>query len=148
MQKIAINPGFLPSPEAAFNRASEVKLGKYTLLLISGTASVGAQLQTMYPGDFKAQIECAYSNIYRILQSRGFAVKDVIRWRVYLKDIKKYYVQFNLCRNEFFCKHSIARSDFGASVCVEAKLCRNDLLVEIEADALRGDPDKLKNNKK
>lgn len=137
MQREGINPDFLSVPEASFNRAHEVRLKDYTLLFISGTASVDPWRQTMYPGDFRAQVEHIYSNIFRILQSRGFELKDVIKWRVYLKDIKKFYAEFNICRDEFFRKHSIARNEFGASVCVEAKLCRDELLVEIEADALK-----------
>ena len=91
----------------------------------------------MHPNNFKAQVEQAYDNIFRLLLIRGFKIEDVIKWRVYLRDIRKHYREFNLYRNDFFRKHSIKRHHFGASVCVEAKLCRKELLVEIEAEALK-----------
>jgi len=137
MQRKAINPSFLPAPTAAFNRAFEVDFGDMVWLSISGTASVGTECQTLHVGDFKKQVTQTYSNIKGILLEHGYAVEDVVKWRVYLKDITKYYDEFNACRDSFFAENGISREKVGASVCVEAKICREELLVEIEAEALR-----------
>ncbi len=137
MKKTAINLDSLPSPEAAFNRALELDLGKFKLLIISGTASVGPKRQTMYRGNFNAQCRQAYKNIKDLLTNRGFKISDVVKWTVYLKDIYKNYSRFNRARDDFFQENNISRNKMGASTCVEAKLCRKDLLVEIEAMALR-----------
>lgn len=137
MKKTAINLDSLPAPSASFNRAVEVDLGKCKLLFISGTASVGPKLKTLHKGDFEAQTKHMYKNIKDILTSRGFKVKDVIKWKVYLKDITKYYNRFNKVRDSFFKENNVLRKDVGASACVEAKLCREDLLVEIESMALK-----------
>jgi enamine deaminase RidA (YjgF/YER057c/UK114 family) len=67
LEKIPINPESLPEPRASFNRALKLSLGSAKLLFISGTASVGPQLQTMYPDDFTAQVKHAYNNIKQIL---------------------------------------------------------------------------------
>lgn len=136
MKKIAINLDFLPEPRASFNRAVGIDFGKYQLLIISGTASVGPKRETMYPGNFESQAKHTYKNIKDILTSRGFKVRDVIKWKIYLKDINKYYERFNKARDTFFKENGVLRKDIGASTCVEAKLCRKDLLVEIEAMAL------------
>ena len=80
IDKIPINPNFLPQPEGSFNRAVELNIGKFKILLISGIASVGPDLQTVHPGDFKSQARYTYSNIQQILVSRDFKIKDVVRW--------------------------------------------------------------------
>ena len=137
LRKTPINPEHLPAPKASFNRAFEISFGEYTLLSVSGTASVGPECQTMYPDDFNAQVEQTYKNIMGILAERNFSLYDVVKWRVYLKDISLYYDNFNVARDTFFKRHNIDRDGIGASVCVEAKLCREDLLVEIELDLLK-----------
>lgn len=137
MKKTAINLDSLPCPESSFNRAVEVDIGKFKLLFISGTASVGPKRQTMYPKNFAAQARHTYKNIKDILTSRGFKIEDVVKWKIYLKDMDKYYQKFNRVRDTFFKENRVSRIDMGASACVEAKLCRKDLLVEIEATALK-----------
>lgn len=137
MPRIAINPTFLPKPVAAFNRAYEFSIGDSRWLSISGTASVGPNCETLHAGDFKKQVEHTYSNIENILEQRSFRVSDVVKWRIYLKDITKYYDEFNEYRDAFFARHGISREMMGASVCVEAKICREELLVEIEAEAVK-----------
>lgn len=137
MKKTAINLNSLPAPQTSFNRALEIDFGKYKLLIISGTASVGSKCQTMYKGNFEAQARHTYKNIKDILTARGFKVSDVIKWKIYLKDIDKYYARFNKVRDNFFKENRVLRKDMGASVCVQAELCRKDLLVEIEVIALK-----------
>lgn len=137
MEKTIINLKSLPSPQASFNRALEINLGKYKLLIISGTASVGASRQTMYAGNFEAQVRHTYKNIKDILTARNFKVSNVIKWKIYLKNIKKHYGSFNKARDNFFKENKVSRKDMGASTCIQAKLCRNDLLVEVEAMALK-----------
>lgn len=137
MKKEAINPPFLPAPVAAFNRAYEVTFDNCIWLSISGTASVGPECQTLHVGDFKKQVEQTYANIKGILDLRGFKITDIFKWRVYLKDIDRYYDEYNQYRDAFFAANNISREDMGASVCIEAKICREELLIEIEAEAVR-----------
>ncbi len=136
MKKTAINLSSLPAPAASFNRALELDFGGHKLLIISGTASVGPKCRTMHKGKFDLQARQAYKNIKDILINRGLKVKDVVKWTIYLKNIDKDYALFNKVRDQFFKENKAARKDMGASVCVQAKLCRKDLLVEIEATAL------------
>ena len=115
----------------------ELEIGKMRILIISGTSSVGPDRKTMYPGDFEAQARYTYKNIKDILKHRNFEVKDVIRWRIYLKDIKAHYARFNKIRDDFFKENGLKREDLAPSTCVEAKLCREELSVEIEAIAVK-----------
>ena len=137
MRKRFYNFKSLPTPEAMFSRAMELEVGKSQVLLISGTASVGPKRQTMFPFNFRKQAEYTFKNISDILKQAGYRVKDVVRWRVYLKNISRDYAEFNMVRDRFFRQHGITRKNAAPSTCVQAKLCREDLLVEIEAIAVK-----------
>lgn len=105
-----------------------------TLLIISGTASVGAKGETLYPCDFRAQCWRAFRNITRLLASEGASWHDVIRTACYLRDIERDYAEFNNVRTEFY--NALGLDPYPASTGVQARICRDDLLVEIEAQAV------------
>jgi len=120
---------------SAFPRGLRVDLpGGITHLLISGTASVGENGETLYPGDFRAQLWRTYRNITRLLESEGATWHDVVRTTCYIRDIERDYHEFNSVRNEFF--HALGLDPFPASTGIQARICRSDLLVEIEAMAI------------
>lgn len=99
-------------------------------LLLSGTASVGAEGQTLYPGEFRAQCWRTYRNLTELLASERASWHDVVRTTCYLRDIERDYAEFNAVRNEFF--HALGLDPFPASTGIQARICRSDLLVEIE----------------
>jgi enamine deaminase RidA (YjgF/YER057c/UK114 family) len=120
---------------SAFVRGLRVELpGGITQLLISGTASVGAKGETLYPGDFRAQLWRTYHNITRLLESESATWQDIVRTTCYLRDIERDYAEFNSIRNEFF--RALGLNPFPASTAIQARICRSDLLVEIEAIAM------------
>ena len=120
---------------SAFTRGLRVELpGGITHLLISGTASVGAQGETLYPGDFRGQLWRTYHNLTALLESEGACWEDVVRTTCYLRDIERDYAEFNSIRNEFY--HALGLDPFPASTGIQARICRSDLLVEIEALAI------------
>jgi 2-iminobutanoate/2-iminopropanoate deaminase len=126
---------------SAFTRGLRVDLpGGITHLLLSGTASVGAHGETLYPGDFRAQLWRTYRNITELLKSEGATWHDIVRTTCYLRDIERDYQEFNSVRNEFF--HALGLNPFPASTGIQARICRSDLLVEIEALAMlyQGEP--------
>ncbi len=119
---------------SAFVRGLRLELpGGITQLLISGTASVGANGETLYPGNFRAQLWRTYHNITRLLESEGATWHDIVRTTCYLRDIERDYAEFNSIRNEFF--RALGLNPFPASTAIQARICRSDLLVEIEAIA-------------
>ncbi len=119
---------------SAFVRGLRVELpGGVSQLLISGTASVGPNGETLYPGDFRAQLWRTYHNITRLLESEGATWQDIVRTTCYLRDIERDYAEFNAIRNEFF--RALGLNPFPASTAIQARICRSDLLVEIEAIA-------------
>jgi enamine deaminase RidA (YjgF/YER057c/UK114 family) len=120
---------------SAFSRGLRVELpGGITQLFISGTASVGPGGETLYAGDFRAQLWRTYHNITRLLQGEGATWHDVVRTTCYLRDIERDYADFNAVRNEFYS--ALGLNPFPASTAVQARICRSDLLVEIEAIAI------------
>jgi 2-iminobutanoate/2-iminopropanoate deaminase len=120
---------------SAFTRGLRVDLpGGITHLLISGTASIGPNGETLYPGDFRAQLWRTYHNLTKLLESEGATWHDIVRTTCYIRDIERDYKEFNSVRNEFF--FALGLDPFPASTGIQARICRSDLLVEIEAMAI------------
>lgn len=123
------------SQPASFSRGVRIDLpGGVAHLMISGTASVGASGETLYAGDFGAQCWRAYRNLSRLLESEGATWHDVVRCNCYLRDMARDYAAFNEVRTEFFT--ALQLDPLPASTAVEARLCRDDLLVEIDLHAI------------
>lgn len=119
---------------SAFARGLRLELGSYKLLIISGTASVDDEGETVYKGDFRAQCWRTYRNITNLLEAEGGSWKDIVKTTCYLRDIERDYEAFNDVRNAFFEWNKL--DPLPASVGIQARLCREDLLVEIEAVAI------------
>lgn len=135
MKKIRMVTSRLPDAKAAFSRGMKVGSDSINLLFISGTASVDAQGKTVHAGDFHAQVMHTYKNIISLLERENAALKDIVKFTVFLKNMDD-YDKFNKARDDFFEKSGLLREEFPASTCVEARLCRDELLVEIEAIAI------------
>jgi enamine deaminase RidA (YjgF/YER057c/UK114 family) len=119
----------------SFSRGLRADLRSGTsLLFISGTASVDEKGATIHKGDFRAQCWRTYRNITELLRSEGASWKDVIRTTCYLRDIERDYDDFNEIRNHFLSSQQL--DPLPASTGIQARLCRDDLLVEIEAIAI------------
>jgi len=121
----------LPS---AFSRGMEVALPGARLIFVSGTASVGPIGESLHPGNFRAQARCAFENARSVLKSAGADWPDVVKATIFIKDIKNYYREFNEVRCQYFQEVGISR--YPASTCIEARLCRDELLVEMDMTAV------------
>jgi enamine deaminase RidA (YjgF/YER057c/UK114 family) len=122
-----------PKP-SSFTRGLRFDIGDKTMLLISGTASIDDAGQTVHIGDFRAQLWRTYRNISALLESEGATWHDIVRTTCYLRDIERDYKDFNEVRTAFF--DWLGLDPLPASTGIQARLCREDLLVEIEAIAL------------
>jgi 2-iminobutanoate/2-iminopropanoate deaminase len=121
----------LPS---SFSRGLRVDLGGHVLLFISGTASVDEEGRSVHIGDFRAQCWRTYRNITQLLEAEGATWHDVVKCTCYLRDIERDYKDFNEVRTAFF--NWLQLDPLPASVGVQTRLCREDLLVEIEGMAI------------
>lgn len=129
-----LNEAFQYASPVSFTRGLRIPLGEVTLLLISGTASVGEHGESLYRGDFRAQAWRTYRNLSRLLEAEGADWHDVVRTTCYLRDIERDYDAFNEIRNRFYRHQGL--DPLPASTGIQARLCREDLLIEIEAIAM------------
>lgn len=119
---------------SAFSRGMRVELPGATMLLLSGTASVDEHGATVHEGDFVAQCLRTYRNLTRLLDTEGADWRDIVRTTCYLRDIERDYSAFNDVRTWFLAR--VGCDPLPASTAIQARLCRSDLLVEIEAIAV------------
>ena len=119
---------------SSFPRGLRLDFPGVTVLLISGTASIDETGRTVYVGDFGAQCWRTYRNITTLLAAEGATWHDVARTTCYLRDIERDYDAFNRIRTAFFGWMGI--EPLPASVGIQMRLCRDDLLVEIESVAV------------
>jgi len=129
-------PSFKNEPieyNKSFSRGIKIRYGKVIFLFISGTASVNKDGKSCHAKNFPAQTKRVFDNLTGLLQSEKANWRDVVQTRCYLKNMR-YYEKFNRYRNWFYEKLKL--NPFPASVCVQANLCRPELLVEIEAVAI------------
>jgi 2-iminobutanoate/2-iminopropanoate deaminase len=122
-----------PKP-SSFSRGLRLDIKGVTILLISGTASIDENGQTVHEGDFRLQTLRTYRNITELLAVEGATWKDVVRTTCYLRDIERDYAAFNEIRTQFFKEQGL--DPLPASTGIQAILCRPDLLVEMEAMAI------------
>ncbi|MFI5385804.1 MAG: Rid family hydrolase [Fimbriimonadales bacterium] len=129
-----LNEAYAYAKPSSFSRALRVDLGTVTMLLISGTASIDEEGKSIHVGDFRAQLWRTYRNITLLLQAEGATWHDIVRTSCYLRDIERDYKDFNEVRTEFF--NFLGLDPLPASTGIQARLCREELLVEIEAIAV------------
>jgi enamine deaminase RidA (YjgF/YER057c/UK114 family) len=113
---------------SSFSRAVELELPDLRRLYISGTASIDEQGKTIFLGDCAGQVRQTMEIVQAILQSREMDWGDVTRSLVYFK---------RAADAPLFEKY---RQETGVpafpAVTVENDICRDDLLFEIEVDAV------------
>lgn len=129
-----LNEAYAYPRPSSFARGIRFDPRETSLLLISGTASVDEAGLTAHVGDFRAQLWRTYRNITALLAAEGATWHDVIRTTCYLRDIERDYRDFNEIRTAFF--GWLVLDPLPASTGIQARLCREDLLVEIEAIAV------------
>ena len=77
--------------------------------------------------------QATHDNITALLASEGAEWHDIVRTTCYLADFRS-YDEFNEGRNAFYEEQQL--DPLPASTCIEARICRPELLVEIEAIAM------------
>jgi enamine deaminase RidA (YjgF/YER057c/UK114 family) len=130
----ALNEAFDYARPSSFSRGLRLDLGNVAILLISGTASIGPDGESLHPGDFRAQMRKTLANITALLEAEGCTWKDIVRTSCYLRDIERDYAAFNEERTAFYREQGL--DPLPASTGIQAILCRPELLVEIEAIAM------------
>jgi len=129
----ALNEAYDYEKPSAFSRGMRVELTDEVMLFISGTASVDACGASVHAGDFRAQCWRMFENVTALLESEGADWHDVARTTIYVADMRDYAV-LNEVRCEFY--DALGLKPYPASTAIEARICRPELLVEMEAIAI------------
>jgi enamine deaminase RidA (YjgF/YER057c/UK114 family) len=127
----------LPSPlqcaaleyGSSFSRAVEWLTPEARTVMVSGTASIEPGGATAFVGDVRRQIELTMDVVRAILTSRGMDWADVTRAVMYLKRVE-YQEEWE----QYLREHALEGMPL---ITIEADVCRDDLLVELEADAVK-----------
>jgi reactive intermediate/imine deaminase len=126
MTRKLISSGSPYEHSIGFSRA--VRVGNF--VFVSGTAPIGPNRQTVGIGDPSAQARRCFEIIQAALEEAGLSLSDVIRTRMYLKNIDD-WEKVAQVHSEFFKEVRPASTIIQVSRFVDP-----DWLVEIEADAI------------
>lgn len=118
-----------PAYGSSFSRAMEISSAAGRQLLISGTASIAPGGKTLWQDDVRKQVELTMSVVEAILRSRGFTWADLTRATAYFKHRNDLGAFSAWCREQGLNSLPI--------VAAQCAVCRDDLLFELEADAMK-----------
>ena len=124
------NPGQLDAFRygAAFSRGAVIEESDVKLIEVSGTAAIDEHGTSLYPGDIRSQVICTLDKIETLLGQEGAGLEDICAATVFVK------------RPEYAAVFRQVAADRGLAdlpaVCVVADICREELLFEIDADAI------------
>ena len=124
--RINISTGAKWESVVGFSRA--VKIGNQ--VFVSGTVAVDGESNVVAPNNYYEQTKFIIQKIEKALQKTGASLKDVVRTRMFVLDIECWQ-EVARAHKEFFKDIKPATSMIQIS-----KLIANELVVEIEADAV------------
>jgi len=125
MHRTNISSGSTWEPIVGYSRA--VKIGRH--VWIAGTTAVDDQGKVVGKNDAAEQTRCILAIIRKALQDAGSELNDIVRTRIYVRDIR-HWKQIGMVHGEVF-KHIRP-----ATTMVEvSRLIDPEMLVEIEAEA-------------
>jgi len=113
---------------SSFSRAVEVTFPDRRVLIVSGTASIAVDGKSMFTSDVAKQIHLTLDVVEAILRSRKMDWNNTSRAIGYFRDIENLPVFEKCCRDRGIAPLPL--------IPVHATVCRDDLLFEIELDAI------------
>lgn len=114
---------------SSFSRAVELTTRDQRRLYISGTASIDPDGETQHLDDMDAQVDLTMRVVGAILESRDMEWSDVVRGIAYIRENSDAPSYTQYCTAKGLSSLPV--------VVVNNIVCRDDLLFEIEVDAIR-----------
>ena len=115
-----------PAAIGPYSQAIEVN----GMIFTSGVIPINPETNELVKGDIKVQAEQAIGNLAALLKEAGSDTEQVIKTTVFIKDMNDFAAV-----NEIYAKYFT--KDFPARSCVEVARLPKDVLIEIEAIALK-----------
>jgi enamine deaminase RidA (YjgF/YER057c/UK114 family) len=112
-----------------FARAAEITSGGLRRVFISGTASIARDGLSAHQGDMRGQVDWTMKVVHEILASRDMSFADATRVTAYIK-----HPQDAPVFDAWLGDHGLLALPF--VVVAPATVCRDELLFEIELDAM------------
>jgi len=113
---------------SAFSRGALIQEPDVSLIEVSGTAAIDEHGVSLYPGDLRSQINCTFGKIDSLLGQVGACLADICAATVFVKRPEYAEVFWEMAKDR-------GLEEFPA-VCVIADVCREELLFEIDAEAV------------
>ena len=115
-----------PKAIGPYSQAVEVNGIIYT----SGVIPINPETNELVTGDIATQAKQAIGNLVALLNAAGSSAEDVIKTTVFIKDMNDFAAIYEIY-STFFTTNYPARS------CVEVARLPKDVLIEIEAIAIK-----------
>jgi len=131
MERKIINPSKWQDA-LGFVQGHEVTGGQ-RILYCAGQVSVDAEGKTMHAGDFRGQINRVLDNIEQVLKVAGYGISDIVRVNIYTTDLDGFAANRDVLLKRFVA----AGGRYASTLLGVSKLARPDLLIEIEATAVK-----------
>jgi enamine deaminase RidA (YjgF/YER057c/UK114 family) len=113
---------------AAFSRGAVIEEDDVSLIQISGTAAIDEHGVSLYPGDIRSQIDCTFDKIGTLLSQEGAELRDIAAATVFVKSPEYASLFWDMAAERGLAAFP--------AVCVVADVCREELLFEIDAEAV------------
>lgn len=127
-----VNPWTWQEP-IGFSHGRETTAGA-RVLYCAGQTSVDADGATLHVGDMRGQVLQALDNVETLLREAGYTLADVVRLNTYTVDVDTYH---EVGRAPFHERMQAAGAHYTSTLLGVARLATPDLLVELEATAVR-----------
>ncbi len=125
-KEIIETAGYKLPPGLPFSKG--IKKGHH--VYVSGATPFNEKGEFVGEGDVFKQTKQTLQNVLEVVESAGGSIEDIVRMRVYLKSASDFEAM-NQAYRDFF-----GNVPFPARTTIEANLALEQLLVEIDADAI------------
>ena len=131
MERKIVNPAKWQDP-LGFVQGHEVT-GAQRVLYCAGQVSVDAEGKTLHAGDYRGQMNRVLDNLEQVLKGAGFSAADLVRLNIFTTDLDGFFANRNLLLERLVA----GGGRYTSTLLGVARLARPDLLIEIEATAVK-----------